>query len=101
MRSASKYFAGEDKIFNELGFRNLGVEDFEDKYPEYVHAWGLMDRMLYRELTKLLETYKNDKVFIMVLGVDTHPLDGRKDFLDLEYPFDNNTFSDIPFQLHS
>ncbi len=93
LRSASKYFANEDVIFSALGFQEIiALEDFAKESSEYIHAWGLMDRIIFNKLSELLDTYKNKKVFIMTLGVDTHPLDGRKSFLDLQYPFDNSTF---------
>lgn len=101
LRSASKYFANEDVIFSELGFEEIiAMEDFYDKYPEYIDGWGLMDRFLYKELVNLLDIYRNQKVFILILGVDTHPLDGRKDFKGLDYPFDEKSFSRYKYSEH-
>lgn len=88
LRSASKYFANEDKIFAAFGFDEIiGREDFEKTDPQYVKNWGVADRILYQKLIELLETRKEEKLFIVILGTDTHPLDGRKDYFDLSYPF--------------
>lgn len=89
LRSVSKFFANENRHFRNAGFDELiGAEEFEanPEYRDYVREWGACDRIVYRELVRLLEQRRDRDVFVTVLGVDTHPPRGRRDYSGLEYP---------------
>lgn len=89
IRSASKYFANENLVFRSMGFsRIIGREDFydEESLRRYIYGWGLEDRILYREALKLLESGRDEKMFLAVFGTDTHPPHGQVHFRHLKYP---------------
>ncbi|MDF1561912.1 MAG: LTA synthase family protein [Deltaproteobacteria bacterium] len=89
LRSASKYYAHENIIFQDMGYQEvIGREDFhaDPELHPHVQGWGLRDRLLYDELVELLEARRDEKVFVTVLGVDTHPPAGRGDYGALDYP---------------
>ena len=89
LRSSTRNYAGENITFKKYGFDTIiASEDFaaNPENRKYIYSWGVCDRLLYQKLIELLEKYKNDRVFITVLGVDMHPLDGRSDYKDLPYP---------------
>lgn len=87
LRSASKYYANENVYFKNVGFKNIiAREDFEKIAPKYIDGWGISDRIMYQRLVDILKAKKDEKLFITVLGTDTHPLDGRKNYQDLQYP---------------
>jgi phosphoglycerol transferase MdoB-like AlkP superfamily enzyme len=89
LRSASRFYAHENIVFGDLGFeRVVGREDFfaRPELRRYIAGWGLEDRLLYRELVALLEEHREEKIFVTVLGTDTHPPDGRVKFRNLDYP---------------
>lgn len=86
LRSASRYYANENIHFKNLGFDQIiAREDFEKDYSKYVENWGVFDRIMYDKLVDLLINHRDEKIFITVLGTDTHPLDGRINYKDLEY----------------
>lgn len=89
LRSASKFYAHENLIFKNMGFEKIiAREDFFKRkhMRKYIYGWGLEDRLLYDELVKILKQYKDEKLFITVLGTDTHPLDGQRYYKYLKYP---------------
>jgi len=91
LRSASKYYAGENIIFQQFGFRDIIAREYFSKYPEnadYIYDWGVNDRIMLRKLIELMEEYKGKKLFVVVLGVDTHPPHGRAEygFRKVDYP---------------
>lgn len=89
LRSASRYYADENVVLKNYGYDDIiAREDFYDR-PEtrkYVYGWGLEDRILYDELVKLLERNGDRKLFITVLGTDTHPPHGQEHYRHLQYP---------------
>ena len=91
LRSASKYYAGENIIFQQFGFRDIIAREYFSQYPEnddYIYDWGVNDRIMLRKLIDLMEEYRDRKLFVVVLGVDTHPPHGRAEygFRKVEYP---------------
>ena len=89
MRSASKFFANENIVFKKWGFDLIQAREDFYKRPElrkYIYGWGLEDRVLYDEVVSFLEKKRDKKVFVTVLGTDTHPLNGQRYFKHLEYP---------------
>jgi len=89
LRSASKFFANENLIFKRWGFDLIYArEDFYDREEmrKYIYGWGLEDRLLYDELVTLLKERKDERLFVSLLGTDTHPLNGQRWFKHLEYP---------------
>ena len=89
IRSASKFYADENIVFKKWGYDHIESREDFFKRPElqkYIYGWGLEDRILYDETVKRLKRYKDDKVFVTLLGVDTHPLHGQIDFKYLTYP---------------
>jgi hypothetical protein len=91
LRSASKYYAGENIIFQQFGFKDIIAREYFSKYPEnvdYIYDWGVNDRIMLQKLIELLEEYRDKKLFVVVLGVDTHPPHGRAEygFRNVQYP---------------
>jgi hypothetical protein len=89
LRSASKYFANENIVFKNMGFSLIiGREDFyeDPSLRKYIYGWGLEDRMLYQKTAEWLQAHRDEKVFVAVLGTDTHPPQGRVHFDHLKYP---------------
>jgi hypothetical protein len=91
LRSASRYYAGENIIFQKYGFRDIIAREYFSQYPEnadYIYDWGVNDRIMLQKLIELMEEYKDRKLFVVVLGVDTHPPHGRSEygFRKVEYP---------------
>lgn len=89
IRSASKFFANENIVFKKWGFDRIDArEDFykRDDLRKYIYGWGLEDRKLYDELEKVLEKKEGGKLFVTLLGTDTHPLNGQRYFKHLKYP---------------
>lgn len=94
LRSASKYYASENIYFKNLGFKEIiAREYFELSHPKYVDGWGIIDQVMYNHLVDLLKEKKDENLFITVLGTDTHPLDGREDYHDLQYPAEQGDFT--------
>lgn len=94
LRSASKYYAGENIIFQKLGFKDIIAREYFQQFPEYkefIYDWGVSDRVMLGKLVDLLEEYKNKKLFVVVLGIDTHPPHGRE-----EYGFRTTVYPETP-----
>jgi hypothetical protein len=89
LRSASVHYGVGHSFFEQAGFqRQIGREDFqrEAALRPHIAGWGLNDRLLFDRLVSLLHETVGQRVFITVLGVDTHLPLGRDDYGDLEYP---------------
>ncbi|MBN1655232.1 MAG: LTA synthase family protein [Deltaproteobacteria bacterium] len=89
VRSASKFFADENIRFKRWGFDTIIAREDFDLRPElrkYIYGWGLEDRILYQQVVDLLERNRGEKLFVSVLGTDTHPLHGKKIYRHLSYP---------------
>jgi phosphoglycerol transferase MdoB-like AlkP superfamily enzyme len=46
----------------------------------------VLDRFLYEEAIEQLAAHRDEKVFITILGCDTHTPSGRLEYQDLQYP---------------
>lgn len=89
IRSASKYFANENLIFKNMGFPEIiGREDFyeDEKLREYIYGWGLEDRFLYDKVVEYIKKNSGEKLFVSVLGTDSHPPHGQVKYKGLKYP---------------
>lgn len=91
LRSASKYYAGENIIFQKFGFKQIIAREYFSQFPEnaeHIYDWGVSDRIMLNKLVDILEEYKDKKLFVVVLGIDTHPPHGRAEygFRKTEYP---------------
>ena len=89
IRSASKFFANENLVFQNMGFSEIiGREDFFEKeeFKKYIYNWGLEDRILYEQALEYLKENKDKKLFLAILGTDTHPPYGQVKYKYLEYP---------------
>lgn len=91
LRSASKYYAGENIIFQKFGFKQIIAREYFSQFPEnaeHIYDWGVSDRIMLNKLVDLLEEYKDKKLFVVILGIDTHPPHGRAEygFRKTEYP---------------
>jgi len=89
IRSASKYFANENLIFKNMGFPEIiGREDFyeDEKLRPYIYGWGLEDRFLYDQVVEYIKKNRGEKLFVSVLGTDSHPPHGQVKYKGLEYP---------------
>ena len=91
LRSASKYYAGENIIFQKFGFKEIIAREYFSQFPqnrEFIYDWGVSDRVMLNKLVDLLEEHKDKKLFVVVLGIDTHPPHGRAEygFRKTEYP---------------
>jgi len=94
LRSASKYYAGENIIFQKFGFNQIIAREYFSQFPgndEYIYDWGVSDRIMLGKLVDLLEEYKDKKLFVVILGIDTHPPHGRA-----EYGFRTTKYPDTP-----
>ncbi|MBP5591190.1 sulfatase-like hydrolase/transferase [bacterium] len=89
IRSASKFFANENLVFQNMGFSEIiGREDFfaDENLKKYIYGWGLEDRILYEQVAEYLKKNRNEKLFVSILGTDTHPPAGQMKYLHLSYP---------------
>jgi hypothetical protein len=89
IRSASKFFANENLVFKRWGFdRIIAREDFfedEDLKP-YIYGWGLEDRILYDQVVDFVDRHRDQRLFLGILGTDTHPPHGQREYRHLKYP---------------
>ena len=89
IRSASKFFANENLVFQNMGFSEIiGREDFfaDEGLKKYIYGWGLEDRILYDQVVDYIKKNKNEKLFVSILGTDTHPPAGQMKYRYLDYP---------------
>lgn len=89
IRSASKFFANENLVFQNMGFSEIiGREDFfeNENLKKYIYGWGLEDRKLYEQVTDYIKKNRDSKLFVSILGTDTHPPSGQIKYLHLDYP---------------
>ena len=89
IRSASKFFANENLVFQNMGFSEIiGREDFfeNEELKKYIYGWGLEDRILYKQVVEYIKKNQNEKLFISILGTDTHPPAGQMRYRYLQYP---------------
>ena len=89
IRSASKFFANENLVFQNMGFSEIiGREDFfaDESLKKYIYGWGLEDRILYDQVVEYLKKNRDEKLFVSILGTDTHPPAGQMKDLHLKYP---------------
>ena len=89
IRSASKFFANENLVFQNMGFSEIiGREDFfeDENLKKYIYGWGLEDRKLYEQGVDYIKRNKENKLFVSILGTDTHPPAGQMKYLHLDYP---------------
>ena len=89
IRSASKFFANENLIFQNMGFSKIiAREDFyeQEKFRKYIYEWGLEDRILYEQALEFIKQNRNKKLFVSILGTDTHPPYGQRFYRHLTYP---------------
>ena len=89
IRSASKFFANENLVFQNMGFSEIiGREDFfaDENLKKYIYGWGLEDRKLYEQVVEYIKKNKDEKLFVSILGTDTHPPAGQMKYLHLNYP---------------
>ena len=89
IRSASKFFANENLVFQNMGFSEIiGREDFfaDENLKKYIYGWGLEDRILYDQVVEYLKKNRDSKLFVSILGTDTHPPAGQMKYRHLDYP---------------
>lgn len=89
IRSASKFFANENLVFQNMGFSEIiGREDFfaDENLKKYIYGWGLEDRILYEQVFSYIKKNQNKKLFLSILGTDTHPPYGQIHYKHLQYP---------------
>ncbi|MBO4711597.1 LTA synthase family protein [bacterium] len=89
IRSASKFFANENLVFQNMGFSEIiGREDFfeDENLKKYIYGWGLEDRILYDQVVEYIKKNRDEKLFVSILGTDTHPPAGQMRYLHLNYP---------------
>ena len=99
IRSGSRYYMGENLIFNKFGYQKIrGTEDFNIEFPDFkknrpdlYNTWGFSDNFTYDDAIKRLkQSSKEEKLFLTLLPHDTHAPGGRcyapKTDDDLENP---------------
>ncbi|MCK5607409.1 sulfatase-like hydrolase/transferase [Candidatus Pacearchaeota archaeon] len=99
IRGATKYYVSENIHFKKFGFQTIfAKEEFSEKYPnfkdqrpELYETWGYSDDYVFNEaIERLKNTDEDEKLFLTLLGVDTHIPGGRcyreKTDQDPEYP---------------
>lgn len=99
IRSASKYFANENIVFKNMGFSEIiGREDFyeDPALRKYIYGWGLEDRILYQKAAEYVDANRDRKLFLAILGTDTHPPKGRVHFDHLKYPVRPKLRASVP-----
>ncbi|MCK5807685.1 sulfatase-like hydrolase/transferase [bacterium] len=90
LRGASKFYAKENIIFKNLGYQKIIAREFFEKqkiYDDFIFEWGVSDRIVFNQLIPLLKEHKDDSIFVTVLGINTHPPNGR---------YESERFSDYP-----
>jgi len=89
MLTQEKRYQKMDDFAREQGFDILvSKEDFAESGldPKYMQEWGVFDRFLYEEAIDQLAAHRDEKVFMTILGCDTHTPAGRLEYQDLPYP---------------
>ena len=72
-----------------MGFYEIiGREDFfeDENLKKYIYGWGLEDRILYEQVVDYIKKNRDNKLFVSILGTDTHPPAGQMRYLHLNYP---------------
>lgn len=86
IRGVSKYYIGENLAFSKFGFeRIIGKEDMDLLYPDFASTrpadyktWGYTDNFVFdTALDRLRNSPEAEKLFLTLLGVDTHVPGGR------------------------
>lgn len=89
IRSASKFFANENLVFQNMGFSEIiARENFyeQENLRKYIYNWGLEDRILYEQALEFIKKNSDKKLFAVILGTDTHPPYGQMQYKHLKYP---------------
>lgn len=89
MLTQEKRYQKMDEFSRDQGFEILiSKENFAAAGldPKYMQEWGVFDQFLYAEAIEQLEAHRDEKVFITVLGCDTHTPSGRMEYHDASYP---------------
>jgi phosphoglycerol transferase MdoB-like AlkP superfamily enzyme len=89
MLTQDKQYQRMDEFAKEEGFDIVvAKEDFAKAGldTKYMQGWGVFDRFLYTKAIDQLEAHRDEKVFMTILGCDTHTPSGRLDYEDLKYP---------------
>ena len=89
MLTQEKRYQKMDEFAENQGFDILvSKEDFAAAGldAKYMQEWGVFDRFLYTEALERLEAHRDDKVFMTILGCDTHTASGRLEYHDVPYP---------------
>lgn len=89
MLTQEKRYQKMDEFARAQGFDILvSKEDFADAGldPKYMQEWGVFDQFLYGEAIEQLAAHRDEKVFMTILGCDTHTSSGRLEYHDAPYP---------------
>jgi len=89
MLTQEKRYQKMDEFARDQGFDILvSKEDFAAAGldPKYMQEWGVLDQFLYAEAVEQLAAHRDDKVFLTILGCDTHTPSGRLEYHDVPYP---------------
>jgi phosphoglycerol transferase MdoB-like AlkP superfamily enzyme len=88
IKGDSAYYSPESALLRQLGFQDvLAKEQLVDDADARAHSrgTGVADYFVYAALRRALAAPSENKRFIAVLGVDTHP-GQRENYDDLGYP---------------
>ncbi len=87
LRSDPENFENGIKHIANAGFSiHRGKNYYKRKYHKYISNWGVPDRFIYNEAVDFLDVHRNEKVYLQLLGADTHLPYGRDQYFDFEYP---------------
>lgn len=89
MLTQEKRYQKMDEFARDQGFDILvSKEDFvaAGLDAKYMQEWGVLDRFLYEEAIERLAEHRDEKVFMTILGCDTHTISGRLEYHDVPYP---------------
>jgi len=89
MLTQEKRYQKMDEFARDQGFDILvSKEDFAavGLDAKYMQEWGVLDRFLYEGAIEQLAAHRDEKVFITILGCDTHTPSGRLEYHDVPYP---------------
>ena len=87
--SATKYFGGKGRYCAEAGIQDFFGAEALSEDPEvakYRINWGVCDRILYQQAKDYIAAHRDEPLFVVIEGADTHVPEGRTNYGDLKYP---------------
>jgi phosphoglycerol transferase MdoB-like AlkP superfamily enzyme len=90
VRGEPRHRPPREALLRNAGFDEIYTKEHFEADPAlrpFVRGLGAYDRVLYEESVRILQECREERVFLAVLGVDTHyPGDRVLEYADLDYP---------------